>query len=543
VLDILIIGSGGAGLTAALSAVSKGASVRVVTKSLPTQAQTAMAQGGINAVTTTDSTLDSVETHLADTMKSAHGLADRVMVESMCRGASDTVEWLHSIGVPFSRVDGVSSPIESIAQRRLGGASANRACYAQDYTGLKILHTLYDQCLKAGVEFVSEHYLMNLIRDDDMVVYGATLWDINAGEVVSMQAHSTILATGGYAELYHHYTTNSYGSTGDGIAVALRAGAVLSDMEFIQFHPTALYGSSILISESARGEGGYLIDHHGQRFTDELAPRDEVARAIFRQMQMGHKVSLDIRHLGEEKITTLMPQELHLCRLHAQIDPITEPIPIMPVAHYTMGGIAVDRELHVEGLKGCFAVGECSDAHIHGANRLGGNSLLEIVTLGRAVAQNAYAYSQQHSVSTKGDISNVVDAQVAYDKSVIERIFAKPNEVNFYYKRKVLGKLLYKDAGILRHRDTLHEAVIYLKTIQDKLSIMGVGDKSRQSNQNLVEFLEFRNSLLLSEALLKSALHRQESRGAHYREDFPLHRADFAKRSYCKLTQGEVEIV
>ena len=541
-VDILIIGSGGAGLVTALGAIEQGASVKVITKTLPTQAQTAMAQGGINAVISTTKG-DSVEAHIADTIRSAHGLADEVMIDSMCHEAPKAIEWLHRLGVPFSRVDGASTPIESVAQRRLGGASADRACYAQDYTGLKILHTLYDQCLKAGVEFITEHYLMNLIRDDDMVVHGATLWDMDGGEIVSVQARSTVLATGGYAELYHHYTTNSYGSTGDGIAVALRAGAVLSDMEFVQFHPTALQDSAILISESARGEGGYLIDHHGERFTDELAPRDEVARAIFRQMQMGHKVSLDIRHLGEEKIATLMPQELHLCRLHAQIDPITEPIPIMPVAHYTMGGIAVDIELQIEGLVGCFAVGECSNAGVHGANRLGGNSLLEIVTFGRAVASSAYAYSQEQTQIDMEALASTTEAQVVFDRGTIEKIFAKPNEVNFYHKRKVLGKLLYKDAGILRYRDALHEAVIYLKTIQDKLSIMGVGDKSRQSNQNLVEFLEFRNALLLSEALLKSALHRQESRGAHHRDDFSIERADFARHSYCKLLRGEVEIV
>lgn len=541
-LDLLIIGSGGAGLSAALTARACGASVTVVTKALPTTAQTAMAQGGINAVIT-NTNQDSVASHIADTMKSAHGLADEVMVENMCQDASKTIDWLHSIGVPFSRKDDAPTPIESIAQRRLGGASASRACYAQDYTGLKILHTLYDQCLKAGIRFVTEHYLLNLVKDDDMVVYGATFWDMLAGEVVSMSARSTILATGGYGELYHQHTTNSIGSTGDGLAVVLRAGGVLSDMEFVQFHPTALKGSCVLISESARGEGGYLIDHKGERFTDELAPRDEVARAIFRQMEMGHSVYLDIRHLGEEKITTLMPQELHLCRLHADIDPIKEPIPIMPVVHYTMGGVVIDREFAIAGLKGCYAVGECSNANVHGANRLGGNSLLEIVTFGRKVAKIALEDKQERSKTNQNDIDTLFETQITLDRADIDSIFTETNEINFYGKRKVLGKLLYKEAGILRDKNALNEAIRYLKTIQEKLPNMGVGDKSRKSNQNLVEFLEFRNSILLSETLLKSALYRQESRGAHYREDFPITRDNFCKHSYCDMEAGEIRIV
>ncbi len=543
-LDLLIIGSGGAGLTAALNAKEAGLSVSVVTKTLPTGAQTAMAQGGMNAALGNIEP-DNIESHIQDTLKSAHGLADADMVKLLCEQAPDVIAWLNSIGVPFSRVFSPenTNPTSTIAQRRLGGATHSRACYAQDYTGLKILHTLYDQCIKADIEFVTEHYLMNLIKSNNQEVQGATFWDIDSGKVVAITAKKTILATGGYGEIYHNFTTNSYGSTGDGITAILRAGGEVSDMEFIQFHPTALKDSSILISESARGEGGYLINQEGKRFTDELAPRDEVARAIWREVRMGHHISLDIRHLGEEKISNLMPQELHLCRLHAGIDPITEPIPIMPVAHYTMGGIDVDKSFQASGLKHCYAVGECSNAKVHGANRLGGNSLLEIVTFGRKVAQNIIEDIEKSSFSSH-EPKQDKEKQIAHDEAIIEKIFAKPNDVNFYHKRKVLGKLLYKDAGILRNRNDIHEAVIYLESIQDKLAIMGVGDKSRENNQNLVEFLEFRNSLLLAEALLKSALHRQESRGAHYREDFPIERVEFEKHTYCKLTDNEkVEVL
>ncbi len=529
-VDLLVIGSGGAGLTAALHAHEAGLSVTVATKTLPTQAQTCMAQGGINAALGNGGLPDSIEDHIADTLRAAHGLADPERVSRMCWQAPEAIAWLERIGVPFSRLDHAESPLQSIAQRRLGGASAKRACYAQDYTGLKMLHTLYDRCIKAGITFVTEHYLLNLITATQQAqVSGAIFWDIQAGKVTAIEAGHTLLATGGFGALYHGYTTNSYGSSGDGIAAVLRAGGSVSDMEFVQFHPTALQDSAILISESARGEGGYLIDHRGERFTDELAPRDKVARAIFAQLRQGHHVRLDIRHLGREKIEALMPQELRLCRLHAGIDPIEEPVPVMPVAHYTMGGIEVSQEHQVAGLSHCYAIGECANAHIHGANRLGGNSLLEIVTSGISIV--AHLKEQKSASCPAGHTAT----QLTHDEAMIKKIFAKPNEVNFYHKRKVLGTLMYRDVGIMRHRDTMHEAEIYLDEIYDKLGIMGIGDKAKADNQNLIEFLEFRNAILLAKCSLKSAIARQESRGAHYREDFSTERSDWQKHNYCTL--------
>ena len=286
--------SGGAGLSAALAAKEAGASVLVAGKMYPTNSQTSMAQGGMNAALGNVNE-DNIALHIEDTIKSAHGLCDKEMVQKMCEDAPKTIEWLNHIGVPFSRLDGdlvsddmshsdVSSaglaPIKSVAQRQMGGASAKRACYAQDYTGLKILHTLYDTCLKEGIEFLDENVLLNLIVPED-TVKGATFLDIRTGEVRQIDAKSVVMATGGYGSLYHGFTTNMYGATGDGIAAVLRAGGAVSDMEFIQFHPTALKHSCILISESARGEGGYLVNESGERFVDELKPRDEVARAIF----------------------------------------------------------------------------------------------------------------------------------------------------------------------------------------------------------------------------------------------------------------------
>ncbi len=502
--DILIIGAGGAGLCSALSAKGLGADVMVVSKAYPTNSQTTMAQGGINA-SLGNRDDDSIASHIADTLKSSKGLAKEEMITKMCSDGRASIEWLESIGVPFSRDEN-----SNIAQRRLGGATHKRACYSQDYTGLKILHTLYDNALKEGVEFFNEHYLLNLIKDKNRVV-GVTLLDITKGEVVELFAKSIIIATGGYSAIYHNFTTNSYGSVGDGISSVIRAGGEVSLMEFIQFHPTALKSSGILISESARGEGGYLLNSDGDRFVDELKPRDEVSRAIIEQIANGQDVFLDIRHLGEEKLNELLPQEIKLCKLHENIDPAKSLIPIKPVAHYTMGGIDVDSNLSINRLDGVFAVGECSNSHIHGANRLGGNSLLEIVSMGKLAGVNAYKYSQN---SEKIEINST---QLKDDKKMIEEIYKYSNNINFYNKRDCLGEEFYLKAGVKREKNNL---INLLKDI-DNIDIkeMGIGDKAKENNQNLVEFLEFINSLDIAKLMLQSALDREESVGAHYREN------------------------
>ncbi len=514
-IDLLIIGSGGAGLTAALAAKAKGASVLVVGKHYPTNSQTSMAQGGINAALG-NSGEDSIETHIADTLKSSRGLCDEVMIRTMCEKAPETIEWLESIGVPFSR-----NKASKVAQRQLGGASHKRACYSQDYTGLKILHTLYDTCLKEGIEFLDEHFFLNLVthKQEDVklapLVGGATFLDIDTGEIKQVDAKSVIIATGGYSSIYHGYTTNAFGSTGDGVSAVMRAGGHLSDIEFVQFHPTALRHSAILISESARGEGGHLLNSKNERFVDELLPRDIVARAIYDQITKGEEVFLDIRHLGEEKLMELLPQEVHLCKLHEGVDPLTELIPIKPVAHYTMGGIDVDRSLEVRGIKGCFAVGECSNAKIHGANRLGGNSLLEIIAFGKIAGENALRFAQ----TTDDTLTD--DKQVKKDRSLIDKVFQYSNQINFYEKRDLIGKTFYNNAGIVRNESGLKSALMQIQQIHKELPSMGIGDKSKKNNINLVDFIEFCNALELSEILLISALNRKESRGAHYREDFP----------------------
>ena len=506
-LDILIIGSGGAGLSSALEAKQQGATVTVVGKHYPTASQTSMAQGGINAPLG-NVTPDSVQAHIDDTIKSAHELCNKKMVEAMCQDAPNSIEWLEELGVPFDRTqDG------KVAQRQLGGASSKRACYAQDYTGLKILHTLYDTCLKEDIEMLEEHFLLELIVEDKQVL-GAIFLDIVTGEVKEIRAKATILATGGYGALYKNFTTNSEGATGDGISAVLRAGGRLSDMEFVQFHPTALKGSSTLISESARGEGGYVVNSKGERFVDELLPRDVVARAIFEQIESGEEVFLDIRHLGEEKLLHLMPQEVHLCRLYEGVDPICELIPIKPVAHYTMGGIDVNENLEVRGLKNCYAVGECSNAKIHGANRLGGNSLLEIISLGRKAGKNAVG-CDCHRTETQ-------NSQLEKTKEYIESLFEEyPYQKNFYTLQDELGEKFYKHAGVVRDNTQLNNLLNELRVIKANLDDMGIGDKNRENNTNLVEFLQFQNLLTIGEVVLDASLVRDESRGAHFKSAFP----------------------
>jgi succinate dehydrogenase / fumarate reductase flavoprotein subunit len=495
--DVLIVGSGGAGLSAALRAKEMGSSVVVVSEGFPTRSQTCMAQGGINAALGHMGE-DSVQMHIEDTMKSAKGLGSSIMIEKMCEGAMDTLEWLNSIGVPFSRTDE-----GKIAQRQMGGARAKRACYSQDYTGLKILHTLYDQCLKEEIAFFHEHLLLSLCEDS------ATFLNIKTTKIIMIKAKSIILATGGYSALYHGFTTNASQSTGDGIAVAYRAGAKISNMEFVQFHPTGLRKSGVLISESARGAGGYLVNDLGERFVDELLSRDEVSRAIYREIESGREVFLDIRHLGEAFIDEQIPQERKLSMMYEGVDPVKEMIPIAPVAHYSMGGILVDTNL-MSSIDGLFAVGECSNARVHGANRLGGNSLLEIVTLGRLVGENAANFAKEHAIMISA---------VSKDAMSIEKLFSKDGEDDFYESRQALGRIFYENVGIVREEVTLLKAQKLLKDMQSL--DYGIGDKSRVYNSNLTEFLKFQNSLLLAEVIIESALERKESRGAHFREDFP----------------------
>jgi len=502
--DVLIIGAGGAGLCAALAAKDAGVDVKVLTKEYPTRSQTCMAQGGMNAALGNVGE-DSIEAHIANTLKSAHGEADAEAIGYMCSEAPNAVAWLDSIGVCFSR-----TKEGKIAQRRLGGASAPRACYAQDYTGLKILHTLYDRCLQKDIAILNERFLVDLLQKEDGSVCGALILNIRTGELEHHFAKSVILATGGYSRIYDKYSTNSTASTGDGIAAAKRAGAKLLGMEFVQFHPTGLKNSSILIGESARGEGGYLVNSKGERFTDELAPRDAVSRAINAEIEKGEEVFLDIRHLGEQFIDENLPQERKLAKLYENIDPVYDLVPIKSVAHYTMGGIEVDNKSQTS-VSGLFACGECANHKVHGANRLGGNALLEIVVFGREAGKSAANFtfcddkSKSEYACKKGE--NFLDAVNNFT-----------NEINFYEKREEVGVLFYKQVGIVRRKSELIDAKEEIEKLQKLLPKMGVKERTKIYNTNLTEFLAFRNMLDVCASVVDAAIMRSESCGAHYME-------------------------
>jgi succinate dehydrogenase / fumarate reductase flavoprotein subunit len=523
-IDLLIIGSGAAGLSAALDAHALGANVLVVSKTFPTHSASCQAQGGMNAVLKDE---DSIDSHVQDTFKSSHGLANTQSIYYMSSVSKETIDWLDRLGVPFSRDEN-----NQIAQRQMGGASHKRVCYSSDYTGLKILHTLYDTCLKAGVSFYNEWMLLNLIKEDNRII-GATFLEIQTGMVKEILAKTTILATGGYTAMYSGFNTNSVATTGDGIAAALRAQATLSNMEFIQFHPTAISNTNALMSESARGEGGYLIDKKGNRFVDELQSRDVVSRAIYEKMEQGDEVFLDLRHLGLEHINKTMPQERRLALEFAGVKIEEEPIKINPAAHYCMGGILVNTQCQTN-LKGLYACGECAQTNVHGANRLGGNSLLEVIAFAKKAAKEACNEAKALHIESKQQPSK----QFISDNAFIQAVFHFPNKIDFYEQKSFMGKILYKNVGLFRNDLNMKAVLSKIRQWQKEFPFMGIGDKNKAYNKNLVEFIEFGNLLELSEVVVVGAISRCESRGAHFRTDHPKEHESFAKNSVAYKNEG-----
>jgi len=509
IYDVLIIGNGGAGLSAALEAKKYSNNIVVVSKTTPTSSQTSQAQGGINAVLNTE--MDSILNHISDTQKAANQLGDNDSINYMCENASNTIKWLDDLGVPFSR-----DVKNNIKQRNFGGASFPRTCYSSDYTGLKILHTLYDTCLKENITFIDEHLVLNFIKDNESnSIKAITVLNILDGTISQIFAKSIIIASGGYAGLYHNYTTNSNATTGEILNIALNIGCELENMEFVQFHPTSLKESRVLISESARGEGGYLVDQNGNRFIDELKPRDEVSRAIYAKIENGDKIYLDLRHLGIEKIKESMPQEYNIVYDFTGLRLENDLIEITPSAHYTMGGIkvAINSKTNIRNL---FACGECASNRVHGANRLGGNSLLEIITFGRVAGRNASLNTHNiTSFNTKDYQSSLLAEQTK-----ISNIYTLPNTINFQDIKIELGKELFNNVGLYREEKKLQSILSKIKKWIISTKDMGITDKSTIYNTDLKEYIEFKNMLNLSLVLVTSALNRIESRGAHYRVDY-----------------------
>ena len=531
IYDVLIIGNGGAGLSAALEAKKYSSNIAIVSKTYATSSQTSQAQGGINAVINSQN--DSVISHIQDTIKAGNKLSNSETVQYMCKNASDTISWLDNLGVPFSR-----DTQNNIAQRNFGGTSFPRTCYSSDYTGLKILHTLYDTCLKENITFINEHQVLSFIKDDNSnTIKGITLLNISNGEISQIFSKSVIIASGGYAGLYHNFTTNSTATTGDVLNAALNIGCELENMEFVQFHPTSLKYNRILISESARGEGGYLVDQNGERFIDELKPRDEVSRAIYAKLENGDKIYLDLRHLGIEKIKESMPQEYKLVYDFTGLKLDINLIEITPSAHYTMGGIKVniDGETSIDNLYAC---GECASNRVHGSNRLGGNSLLEIITFGKLTGKNA-------SLNTKNITSfdtNKYKENLQEEKQNINDIYNLPNTINFQDIKIELGEELFTTVGLFREESKLQAMLVKLNKWIKETKDMGISDKSNIYNTDLKEFIEFKNMLDLSVVLVTSALTRTESRGAHYRIDHLKSKKEFEYSSTATKLNNVVKV-
>ncbi len=525
--DVLIVGAGGSGLMAALEASkAKDVKVGVVTKVYPTRSHTGAAQGGINAALANFDPSDSPEVHTFDTVKGSDYLGDQDAIEFMCYEAPKRIYELEHLGVPFSRL-----PDGRIAQRPFGGAGFPRTCYAADKSGHVILHTLYEQCLKNDVEFLNEWFVTELIIDNNEAK-GVIAIDIRSGEVHAIKAKAIIFATGGYARVYWVRNTNAIGSTGDGMAICYRAGIPLKDMEFVQFHPTGLRSTGILVTEGARGEGGYLINNKGERFMAkyapqkmELGPRDLVARSIETEILEGRGwgegmtayVHLDLRHLGAEKIKSRLPQIRQLCIDFEGVDPIEEPIPVRPTAHYSMGGIDVrDYKTSMTGVNGVFAVGECACVSVHGANRLGGNSLLDLVVFGKPAGAAAVEYARSKSADNFN-----LKTEEERARREIDQLLKKESKENINDIRIELAQTMWDKVGIFREEKPMLEAVEKVKELKERYKLLAPGDSGKIFNTALINYIELGYLLDLAEAIATTAVLRKESRGAHARRDYP----------------------
>jgi succinate dehydrogenase / fumarate reductase flavoprotein subunit len=513
--DILIIGGGLAGMRAAIETDPE-IDVALISKVHPLRSHSVAAQGGINAAI---SPQDSWESHAFDTVKGSDYLGDQDAIEVMCREGPQDILALERMGAIFSRdVDG------HIAQRPFGAASFPRTCYAADRTGHALLHVMYEQLLKRRAKTYEEWYVTSLVIEGG-VCRGCVAMNIFTGELDVIAANAVILATGGYGRVFA-LSTNALINTGDGMSMAYRAGAPLMDMEMVQFHPTTLKRTGILISEGARGEGAYLINAKGERFMSryapnalELASRDVVARAEQEEIDAGRGVNdcvlLDLRHLGRQKILERLPQIRELAITYVGVDPIEAPIPIRPGAHYSMGGIKTDTWGRT-AVQGLYAAGECACVSVHGGNRLGGNSLLDTIVFGRRSAR--HAMEQIRGMGTPVAVGR--DA-LERDRERIERLRARRSGERVAAVREALGQAMSEDVGVFRTRERLEKARLALRNIRPRIESVIVQDKSRVFNTEIVSALELGCLMDLAETIVEGALAREESRGAHARRDFP----------------------
>jgi succinate dehydrogenase / fumarate reductase, flavoprotein subunit len=539
--DVVVVGAGLAGMRAAIEAKRQGIDVAVVSKLHPTRSHSGAAEGGINAALG-NATEDSPESHTFDTVKGSDYLGDQDAIEIMCTEAPGDIFELERMGAIFSRMeDG------RLAQRPFGAAGAPRTVYSADITGHVLIHVLFEQLIKHEVKVYEEFHCTQLVIDDGRCA-GVLAWDIVRGGVQAIEANHVILATGGVGRMYYG-TTNAYACTGDGMSLAWRAGAPLKDMEFMQFHPTTLKSNGVLITEGCRGEGGYLRNKDGERFMAfdapnamELASRDVVSRAEWKEIADGRGVDgcvlLDLTHLGAKKIRTRLPGSRELAMDYAGVDPIREPIPVRPGAHYHMGGVDVDNwgETIIPGL---WAAGEVACVSVHGANRLGGNSLMETITFGRRAGQ-----ATGERVRDEGDTGARIEASVVADEQRrIDGLMARDTGERPAAIRERLAKSMYDKAGVYRTESALREALETIGELRERAGRLVLQDHDQLFNSDLVQTFELQALLECADCLVTGALARQESRGAHSRLDFTERDDDrWMKHTLAWCDDGEVRL-
>lgn len=541
VFDAVIVGAGGAGMQAALQFAKSGYKVALVSKVFPTRSHTVSAQGGINAALG-NMHEDDWRWHTYDTVKGSDYLGDQAAIEYMCEQAPAVIYELEHWGMPFSRNEGgriYQRPFGGQA-RHFGKEQAARTCAVADRTGHALLHTLYQKNLEAKAHFFTEWYAIDLVKaQDGKTIAGVIVLSIATGEVVFLHSPMTVLATGGAGQIFES-TTNALINSGDGFGLALRAGIPLQDMEMWQFHPTGIAGAGVLVTEGCRGEGGYLINKDGERFMERYAPhakdlasRDVVARSMALEIRAGRGFDLDgvgcvklkLDHLGEDVIKMRLPGIRELAKTFAHVDPITTPIPVVPTCHYTMGGIptnvhgqvlTLDNQGRDEIVPGLYAAGECACVSVHGANRLGGNSLLDLVVFGRAAGL--------HVLDTLK--SGIAMPEVSSDD--IERAMVRLNRWNHTQKgqnvdvlRKAMKRIMQNDFGVFRTHQYMAEGWQKLQDLRQELDTAALLDTSTKFNTARIEALELDNLMLTACASALAAFTRTESRGAHSREDFP----------------------
>ncbi|ARB92380.1 succinate dehydrogenase flavoprotein subunit [Legionella longbeachae] len=539
--DAVIIGAGGAGMRASLQMAKSGLKVALLSKVFPTRSHTVSAQGGITCALG-NAHDDDWRWHMYDTVKGADYIGDQDSIEYLCKTGPEAVYELEHMGLPFSRMDN-----GRIYQRQFGGQSKNfggeqaaRTCAAADRTGHALLHTLYQQNLKAKAAIFSEWYALDLVKDAHGRISGVTAMCIETGEVVFFQARVCILATGGAGRIYQS-TTNAFINTGDGYGMALRAGIPLQDMEMWQFHPTGIAGAGVLVTEGCRGEGGYLINKDGERFMERYAPRvkdlasrDVVARSMALEIRAGKgfdpkgidHVKLKLDHLGADLIKSRLPGIRELSLKFAGIDPIVEPIPVVPTCHYSMGGIPTNmygqvitktngQEHVVEGL---YAVGECACVSVHGANRLGGNSLLDLVVFGRAAGLHVEELWQSNHLP---DVTYISDDDLAPSLERFNRWNNSKEGESPAVIHDEMQRVMQEDFGVFRTGDVMASGLKRLQALRERLAHAKLADKSKVFNTERVSALELDNLMATAYATAQSAMVRTESRGAHSREDYP----------------------